>query len=77
VLLTTIPNEFATPLLTQQVARAVGLPLVLAPLDGLSTFDNIHLDAPSAERWSALFLKNAEPQIETCMATVPARANAD
>jgi hypothetical protein len=72
VLLTSVPSNFATPELARQIADALALPLILAPLDGLSTFDLSHLDAPSAERWSAGFVAAAAPFIQACMAeTVP------
>lgn len=75
LLLTVVPSNFATPLLAQQVARSIGLPLVLAPADGLYTTDQSHLRPDSAERWTALFFENAERQIEACMATTTARPN--
>ncbi len=74
LLLTSVPSNFATPLLARQVALALGSPLVEAPLDGLSTFDLSHLDAPSAERWAAQFLQQAEPLFETCMTETAARS---
>ncbi len=73
LLLTSVPSNFATPLLAQQIADALGSPMVEAALDGLSTFDLSHLDAPSADRWSAQFLKRAGPLIDACMTTTVAR----
>ena len=75
MVLTTVPSNFATPLLVQKVAHALGSPLVEAPLDGLSTYDLGHLDAPSAERWSALFMKEAEPLIDACMTATTTRSS--
>jgi hypothetical protein len=49
------------------VANALGLTLVSPDLDGLLTFDGIHLDPPSAERWSKAFFDAAGPQIRKCL----------
>jgi len=51
----------------EAVAAALGLNLVAPRLAGLSTFDHIHLDQESAERWSAAFLEDAGPQIKKCL----------
>jgi len=49
------------------VAAALGTQLVAPQLDGLNTFDGIHLDQPSAQRWSAAFLEAAGPQVRSCL----------
>jgi len=41
------------------------------PVDNLNTFDGSHLDAVSAERWSASFLETAGPRIRQCLADNP------
>jgi hypothetical protein len=75
MILTTVPDNFATPLLVQTIAHALGSPLVEAKADGLSTFDLGHLDAPSAQRWSAQFLNQAEPLISACLAATTVRSS--
>jgi hypothetical protein len=49
------------------VAAALHLRLVAPRLAGLMTFDRVHLDPESAERWSAAFLTEAGPQIRKCL----------
>jgi hypothetical protein len=49
------------------IAAALDMNLVAPVLDGLQTFDGIHLDPPSAERWSAAFFQMAAPQILKCL----------
>lgn len=49
------------------VAASLGLSLVAPRLDGLTTFDGIHLEPKSAQRWSAAFLEEAGPQIRKCL----------
>jgi hypothetical protein len=49
------------------IAAALGLNLVAPRLSGLMTFDQVHLDPESAQRWSAAFLEEAGPQIRSCL----------
>ena len=42
--------------------------LVAPRLEGLSTFDQSHLDAPSAARWSAAFFEAAGPRSRPALA---------
>jgi len=35
---------------------------------GLITFDHLHLNPESAQRWSTAFLEEAGPQIRQCLA---------
>jgi hypothetical protein len=46
---------------------ALGSELIAPQVDGLRTFDGSHLDAASAERWSAAFLDAAGPRIRECL----------
>jgi hypothetical protein len=55
----------------QAVAVALGSNLVAPRLAGLMTFDGIHLDPESAQRWSAAFLEEAGPQIRKCLSKEP------
>ena len=49
------------------VAAALGFNLVSPRLAGLATFDGVHLDPKSSQRWSAAFLEQAGPQIRKCL----------
>jgi hypothetical protein len=49
------------------IAVALGLNLVAPKLAGLATFDKVHLDPESAQRWSAAFFEDAGPQIRKCL----------
>jgi hypothetical protein len=49
------------------IATALELNLVAPVLDGLQTFDGVHLDSSSAERWSRAFFETAAPQILKCL----------
>jgi hypothetical protein len=60
----TVKTEIAT---AKSVATGLGLNLVAPRLDGLITFDHVHLDTDSAQRWSAAFLDDAGPQIRKCL----------
>jgi hypothetical protein len=80
IVLTIIPTTLMTPHTAIGTARAVagalGRPLVAPTPDGLFTFDQSHLDQPSAERWSAAFFEAAGPQIQRCLAAGPGGAAA-
>jgi hypothetical protein len=66
-ILTVVPSV-KTPLGTARAtAAALGKTLVAPRLDGLVTFDRLHLDPASARRWSAAFLEEAGPQIRKCL----------
>lgn len=57
-----------TPIATARAtAAALGTTLVAPRLNGLVTFDRLHLDPASARRWSAAFLEEAGPQIRKCL----------
>jgi hypothetical protein len=49
------------------VARGLGFTLVAPQLEGLTMFDDSHLDRLSAERWSSAFFAAAGPQIQRCV----------
>ncbi len=67
VIMTIVPT-LATGIETARaVATALGVNLVAPELDGLITFDGLHLDESSSERWSAAFIDAAGPQIRTCL----------
>jgi hypothetical protein len=53
------------------LADALGMELLSPRIENLHTFDGSHLDAASAQRWSAAFLEVAGPRIRQCMAGVP------
>jgi hypothetical protein len=66
-ILTIVPSV-KTPIGTAEAtAAALGKTLVTPRLDGLVTFDRLHLNPASARRWSAAFLEEAGPQIRKCL----------
>jgi hypothetical protein len=67
VVLTQIPTVKTNNKTAVAVATALGLNLVVPEVDGLQTFDGVHLDRPSAERWSKAFLDAAGAQIRRCL----------
>jgi hypothetical protein len=67
VLLTYVPNVQSSIGTAKAIAAGLGLTLVAPQLEGLRTFDDTHLDPPSAERWSTAFLAAAGPQIRQCI----------
>ena len=66
-ILTIVPTVKTTVGTAKAIAAALDLNLVAPRLDGLSTFDRVHLDPDSAQRWSAAFLEEAGPQIRKCL----------
>lgn len=67
VVLTVVPSHATQSAEAATIARRVGLELVNPQLQGLHTFDETHLDAPSAERWSKAFFDAAGPRIQQCL----------
>ena len=66
VMLTVVPTVSGRRAHAEALAAALGRELIAPALDGLATFDGSHLDAASAERWSAAFLEQASGRIRTC-----------
>jgi hypothetical protein len=67
MILTTIPSvrtKFGT---AQAIANALGVTLVMPRLEGLQTFDGVHLDRSSADRWSDAFLQAAAMRVRNCL----------
>ena len=68
VILTVVPSVGTKIGVANAIASGLGKTLVFPEqLDDLQTFEGIHLDPPSAERWSAAFFKAAGPQIQKCL----------
>lgn len=67
VVLTIVPSPTTRRAEAGAIAAALDLPLVAPRVEGLRTFDDTHLDASSAERWSAAFLDAAGPRIGQCL----------
>jgi hypothetical protein len=68
VILTGIPNPtFDAEAIATEIGGRLGVPFVVPRLDGLTTPDDSHLSAESAERWSAAFLKQSEPIFDRCI----------
>lgn len=68
IILTTVPEVGTKIERVNAIANALGKTLVMPELDGLRTYDGLHLDRPSAERWSKAFVQAAAPQIRSCLA---------
>jgi len=66
-ILTIVPTVETGVGTAKAIAAALGLNLVAPRLDGLITFDQVHLDRESAQRWSAAFFDEAGPQILECL----------
>jgi hypothetical protein len=66
VLLTIVPSPTTRRAEAEAIATSVGLPLIAPKVEHLTTFDDTHLDASSAERWSSAFLEAAGPRIREC-----------
>jgi hypothetical protein len=67
VVATIVPHVETGIETARAIAAALGLDLVAPELDGLNTFDGLHLDPQSAERWSSAFIEAAAPGIRACL----------
>lgn len=67
VILTATPSPDTKPKTTAAVAAELGFSFVYPEVSGLRWFDNVHLDQESADRWSAEFLRAAEPILKKCL----------
>ena len=54
-----------------RIAEAMRAPAVLPEVEGLSSLDGDHLNAESAERWSAAFLVAADARMSDCLSAGP------
>jgi hypothetical protein len=70
-ILTIVPTVKTDMGTARAIAAALGLRLVAPEVPGLVTFDHYHLDRESAQRWSAVFLEEAGPQIQKCLIERP------
>jgi hypothetical protein len=66
-ILTIVPTVKTGIGTAQAIANELGFRLVAPRLAGLSTFDPVHLDPESAQRWSSEFFEEAGPQIRKCL----------
>ncbi len=67
-ILTVVPAAKTSMGTAMAAALALGSHLVAPELQRLATFDGVHLDPQSAERWSTAFFQQAGPQIQHCLA---------
>ncbi|WP_375465998.1 hypothetical protein [uncultured Methylobacterium sp.] len=66
--LTAVPNsQDDASAAASALGQNLGAPAILPRLTGLRTRDGSHLDPPSAERWSAAFLAQAEAGLRDCL----------
>jgi hypothetical protein len=70
-ILTIVPTVNTSIGTAKAIAGALRLNFVAPRLGGLITFDHYHLDAESAQRWSAVFLEEAGSQIRKCLSEYP------
>ena len=70
-ILTIVPTVKTGIGTAKAIAAALGFNLVAPRPPGLVTFDQVHLDRQSAQRWSAAFLEEAGPQIRNCLSEKP------
>jgi hypothetical protein len=69
IIFTTIPTMGTRLANSAAIADALRIPLIIPTnINGLSTFDTVHLDPASVERWSLAFLDAANDQIRECLA---------
>ena len=66
-ILTIVPTVETGIGTAKALASTLGSNLVAPRLEGLVTFDQVHLNPESAQRWSAAFLDEAGPQIRKCL----------
>lgn len=67
VLLTVVPTKATPRQEAVAIAKALGIELYAPHGDGLATFDDSHLDRPSAETWSAEFFAAAGDHLRRCL----------
>jgi hypothetical protein len=67
VILTMTPTVRTKIGIVNAIVGALGKVLVAPEIIGLQTFDESHLDRPSAERWSQAFFRAAGPDIRSCL----------
>jgi hypothetical protein len=67
MILTIVPTVKTGIGTAKAIAPAIGLNFVAPKLEGLVTFDQVHLAPESAQRWSAAFFEEAGPQIRKCL----------
>jgi hypothetical protein len=70
-ILTIVPTVNTGIGTAKAIAGALGFNLVAPRLVGLVTFDQVHLDPESAQRWSAAFFEEAGPHIQKCLSESP------
>jgi hypothetical protein len=67
VLFTIVPTTTTKRVQAEALAQRLGVKFISPQIPGLTTFDRSHLNADSAERWSAAFFEQAEPEIRRCL----------
>jgi hypothetical protein len=71
VIFTLVPMVDAPIAISRAIAEAIGLDFIAPQLDKINTFDGVHLDRVSAERWSAAFFAAAGQRLRECLAEPP------
>ena len=67
VILTYLPSTENNRLLANALATELDMPLIAPQGEGLVTMDSSHLDPPSAQVFTAGFLKDAGPRLADCL----------
>jgi hypothetical protein len=63
-----VPWNDASVEVAREMARRMEVPFVFPDPTGYFTFDDLHMDVASSERWAAEFMKMVDPQIDRCLA---------
>jgi hypothetical protein len=62
-----VPSLDSSVDLARAMAKAIGVPFVFPEIKDYYSFDGSHMWPESSERWSAEFVKLADPYIDQCM----------
>ena len=69
-----VPSLNSSVDLARTMAREIHAPFVFPPVAGYESYDGgSHLTPESSERWAAEFLREADPEIDRCLARTAAR----
>jgi len=67
LVITASPRSNTPRVFAKELANGIGASFVSPSVDQLKTLDGFHLDADSAERWSAAFMVDLNPILNACL----------
>jgi hypothetical protein len=73
IVITHVPSDEPGGALAKYIAEGLDASLVSPQVAGLATFDHAHLTPDSAQRWTADFLHDLAPVLQSCVPSVPAQ----